>query len=164
MLDALLGIVPVAGLAGKSIQNSQKLSRLTNILKSSNQITNGKNIYDTAIKLSNYYRSSTKTDNKTEKQQKLLAASRLMQYTADRVGLAISGDIKSAIRSVFLTGKFNYAFFEEAEKTSLKELILKINNDGSYKHQDLALRIAHLFSFYISDVYTEIRDIITKKD
>jgi len=164
LLDTLLSVVPVAGIASKSIQNSQKLSRLTSILKSSNNIEKSKSIFNTALKLSEYYNSTFKSDNKTEKEQKLLAASRLMQFTADKAGLAICGSIKSAVRAVFLTGKYNYEFFSEAEKTSLYNFLLKINNDGSYKNQNLALRIAHLFSFYISDEYSEIREILKKDD
>ncbi|MCF6365769.1 MAG: hypothetical protein L3J35_06150 [Bacteroidales bacterium] len=164
LLDALLTVVPVAGLAGKSIQNSQKLNRLTNILKSSNHIEKGKNIYNAAVRLSEYYSSTFKPDSKTEKEQKLLAASRLMQFTADKAGLAICGSIKSAVRTIFLTGKYNFGFFEEAEKSSLYEFLLKVNRNGSYKNQNIALRIAHLFSFYVSDEYSEIRNILLKDE
>jgi len=163
LLDAVLGIIPVAGLAGKSIQNAHKLSGLTNIISRSNQLSNGKNIYDAANRISSYYKENYKADSKTKKKQKLLAASRLMQHTADRAGLAISGDIKSAVRAVFLTGKYNHVHFNEAKETSLREFILKTNSDETYKNQEIALRVAHLFSFYISDSYTKVRSILMEE-
>ena len=86
-----------------------------------------------------------------------------MQFTADRAGMAVSGNLKSAVRSIFITGKYNFGLFDEAKNTSLKELILKENNDGSFKNQELAVRLANLFSFYISDDYQQIRKMLTEK-
>lgn len=162
LLDALLAIVPAAGIIGKSVQNVPKLNGLTKIIRTSNQVvSNGKNVYDTALKVTDYYLKKFKTGSKNETEQKLLAASRLMQFTADRSGLAVSGNLKSAVRAIFLTGKYYYELFEDAKNTSLKELILKENNDGSFKNQEAALRLANLFSFYISDEFHQIRKKLT---
>ncbi len=162
LLDALLAIVPAAGIIGKSVQNVPKLNGLTKIIRTSNQVVlNGKNVYDTALKVTNFYRKKFKTGSKDETEQKLLAASRLMQFTADRSGLAVSGNLKSAVRAIFLTGKYYYELFEDAKNTSLQELILKENNDGSFKNQEAALRLANLFSFYISDEFHQIRKKLT---
>ncbi|NPA44918.1 MAG: hypothetical protein GXO49_05230, partial [Chlorobi bacterium] len=158
LLDAVLGIIPVAGLASKSIQNANKLNGVTKVLN--NSISVGKNIFDAANRVANFYKEKFKTNSKTEKKQKLLAASRLMQYTADRAGLAVSGDIKAAIRAIFLTGKYNYVFFKDVLETSLKDFILQKNEDGTYKNQEIALRVAHLISFYFSDEYSEIRKVL----
>jgi len=161
LLDAVLGIIPVAGLASKSIQNAKKLSGVTKVLN--NSISVGKNIFDAANKVSSFYKEKFSINSKTEKKQKLLAASRLMQYTADRAGLAISGDIKSAVRAIFLTGKYNYVFFNDAVKTSLKDFILQKSEDDTYKNQEIALRVAHLISLYFSDEYFEIRKILLEE-
>lgn len=161
LIDAILGIVPVAGLADKSIRSANKLSAVTKVLDNSFSI--GKNIYEASNKVSDFYKNKFKTNSKTEKKQKLLAASRLMQYTADRAGLAISGDIKSAVRSMFLTGKYNYTFFDNALETSLKDFILQKNEDGTYKNQEIALRISHLISFYLSDEYSQVRKILLEE-
>jgi len=158
LLDAVLGVIPVAGLASKSIRSANKLNGLTKILN--NSISVGKNIYGAANKVSEFYKNKFISNPKTQKKQKLLVASRLMQYTADRAGLAISGDLKTAVRTTFLTGKYNYAFFDDATKTSLNKFILQTNEDGTYKNQEIALRIAHLISFYLSDEYTKIRTIL----
>ncbi|MCD4793991.1 MAG: hypothetical protein K8R54_12205 [Bacteroidales bacterium] len=164
LIDALLAVVPAAGIVGKSIKNLQKLSGLTKIIRTSNQVvSNVKNAYDAALKVTDFYRKKIKTSSKNEKEQKLLAASRLMQFTADRAGMAVSGNLKSAVRSIFITGKYNFGLFDEAKNTSLKELILKENNDGSFKNQELAVRLANLFSFYISDDYQQIRKMLTEK-
>ena len=164
LIDALLAVVPAAGIVGKSIKNLQKLSGLTKIIRTSNQVvSNVKNAYDAALKVTDFYLKKIKTNSKSEQEQSLLAASRLMQYTADRSDMAVSGNLRSAVRAIFLTGKYNFELFDEAKNTSLKKLILKENNDGSFKNQEPALRLANLFSFYISDDYQQIRKMLTEK-
>ncbi len=164
VLDAVLGLVPIVGLANKSIKNASKFNNLAKILKNnSNNISNGKNIYNAANKISNFYKNKLKLNSKTIEKQKLIAASRLMQYTADRVGLTICGDIKSAVRTIFLTSKYSYANFEEANDLSLIEYILEKGEDGTYKNQEIGLRISHLISFYFSEEYIEGRKILTDK-
>jgi len=160
LLNPALDIIPVAGLSEKPIQNVHKLRNLTLIINQTDKIYNDKNIYDTANKISSYYKENYKTNSKTKKEQKLLAALRLMQHTADRAGLVISGDIKSAVRAMFLTGKYNYMYFDEVKNTSLHKFILKKDSDETYIHQEIALRIAHLFSFYISDSYSKVRKVL----
>ena len=85
-----------------------------------------------------------------------------MQFTADRAGLCISGDLKAAVRTIFLTGKFNSELFDEVLSSSLDTLLLKKNSDETYKHQELALRLANLFSFYVSAEYDSVRRKLLK--
>jgi len=163
VIDTLLSAIPAAGLIAKSLQNVPRLSKLALIIRSTDKILSGsKNIYDASMRLTDFYQKKFKTNSKEEKEQKLLAASRLMQFTADRAGLCISGDLKAAVRSVFLTSKYNFELFEEAKKTSLESLLLKTNNDGSYKYQELALRLANMFSFFVSDDYDLLRKKLVK--
>ncbi len=164
LINTLLDVVPAAGIVGKSVKNVHKLNNLTKIIKTSNKlVSNVKNAYDAALKVTDFYRKKIKTSSKTEKEEKLLAASRLMQFTADRAGLVVSGNVKSAVKAIFLTSKYNSDLFDEVKNSSLKELLLKENNDGTFKHQELAIRFANLFSFYISDDYQQIRKILTEK-
>jgi len=164
LIDALLSAIPAAGLLAKSVQNVPKLSKLALIIRSTDKVIAGsKNIYDASMKLSEFYQKKFKSNSKEEKEQNLLAASRLMQFTADRAGLSISGDLRSAVRTIFLTGKYNFNLFDEVQKTSLEKLILKVNNDGTYKHQELAIRLTNLFSYYISDEYDAFRKKLIRK-
>ncbi len=161
-LDTLIGSVPVAGIVGKSLKYSQKLRVLSSIIRKTKQAPNVKNIYNTAIKTSKYYTANKELSSKVNKSEKLLLASRLMQFTADRSGLLISGDLKSAVRSVFLTSKQGLEYFEEALEMSLNELLLIKNNDGNYKYQAIALRFSNLFSFYFSDTFDKARKELQK--
>jgi hypothetical protein len=159
LIDTLLTIVPAAGILGKSVQNVSKLTKLTMILKAADRILkSGKNIYNTALKFSDFYVENYKSNSKIIKEHQLLAASKLVQYTSDRAGLALCGDLNSAVNAIFRTGTYTVNLYGEAAKTSLKDLLLKENFDGTYKNQELALRLANLFSFYLSDAYESVRE------
>ncbi|MBN2757970.1 MAG: hypothetical protein JXR51_12395, partial [Bacteroidales bacterium] len=62
-------------------------------------------------------------------------------------------DLNSAIRAMFLVSKRYYTELSVVEKYGLSEFLLKKNNDGTFKHQELAIRLANLFAFYLSDEY-----------
>ncbi len=155
--DAALAVIPAAGVISKTIQNVPKLNLLSRIFKAAaTGVSTGKTAYDAALKISDFY-GKVKSNSKTEKKQSLLAASRIMQYTADNVGLLICGNLTSAVRVIFLSGKFGKTVFEEIKQNSLEDFLLKQNNDGTYKHQETALRIANLFSFYFSEDFSILR-------
>lgn len=159
--DAALAVIPVAGFLAKTLKNVPKLNLLTKIFQgTANSIAGGKSAYDAALRLTEYYGKKGKT--KKEKQKSLLAASRLMQNTADRAGLLVCGNLASAVRVVLLTEKFDKNPIEEIKTTSLKEFLLKQNNDGTFKYQKTALRIANLFSFYFSEEYALLRKKMEK--
>lgn len=158
VIDTLLSAIPAAGLIAKSVQNVPRLSKLALILRTTDKVLKGsRNIYDTSVKLADFYQDKFKTSSKEEKEHKLLAASQLMQFTADRAAICISGNLKAAVRTIFLTGKHHFEIFEEVRNTSLEKILLKTNSDGTFKHQELALRLANLFSFYVSDEYDTFR-------
>ncbi len=155
--DTALAVIPAAGVISKAIQNVPRLNLLSKIFKATaTGISTGKTAYDAALKISEFY-GKIKTGSKTEKRQSLLAASGIMQYTADRAGLLLCGNLTSAVKAVFLNGDFEETVFKEIKQTSLQDFLLKQNSDGTYKHQQTALRIANLFSFYFSDDYEYLR-------
>lgn len=164
LIDALLGFVPVAGIIGKSLKYSEKLKKLTNILVGANKVSGVKNVIDSAKKISEYYNKNKDTSTKVKNSQKLLLASRLMQFTADRAGLLISGDIKFSVKAILLTSKHNSEFIEKETKKSIKEILLKTDDEGKFIYQDIALRIAHLISFYVSDVFDKARKELLKNE
>ena len=79
-----------------------------------------------------------------------------MQLTADRTALVFTKDIHSAIRAMFLVSKRYYSELSVVEKYGLREFLLKKSDDGNFKHHELAIRLANLFAFYISDEYDDI--------
>jgi len=159
--DTALAVIPMAGFFAKTLKNVPKLNLLTKIFQgTANGIAGGKTAYDAALRLTEYYAKKEKT--KKEKQKSLLAVSRLMQYTADRAGLLVCGNLASAVKAVLLTEKFDNSSFEEIKNTSLKEFLLKQNNDKTFKYQKTALRIANLFSFYFSEDYKLLKEKINK--
>ncbi len=87
----------------------------------------------------------------------------MLQLTADRSGLLFTGDLKSAIRTIFLTSKTYSQEFDVANRYGINEFLLSKDNNGNYKNQELAIRFASLFSFYLSDDYEDLRKILIKK-
>lgn len=162
IMDSLLNIVPVAGFIEKSLKSINKLNGLTKILSHTKKIKTGKDIVDNAVKISKFYSKIITKNSLKEDRQKLIAASRLMQYTADRSGMLFSGEIKIAVKTIFDSNP-NYSGLEsKIENEGLRKILLQRNSDNTFKHQDLALRISNLFSFFLSDDYEIIRKELIK--
>ncbi len=156
--DAALAAVPAAGFLAGALKNVPKLNLVSKIFKgTASGLSGGKSAYDAALRLSEYYGKKRKPKKEKQKQKNLIAVSRLMQYTADRAGLLICGNLTSAIKSVLLTEKFDKDIICEIKASSLKEFLLRQNENGTYKYQNTALRIANLFSFYFSEDYEILR-------
>ncbi len=157
--DAALSVIPLAGFFTETVKNVSKLNMLTKILQNTAVgITSGKSAYDTAIKLTEYLKRKDKS--KKEKEKSLIAVSRLMQFTADKAGLLLCGNLASAVKAVLISEKFEKDPFEEIKNTSLKDFLMKQNSDGTYKYQKTALRIANLYSFWLSKNYELLRKSI----
>ncbi len=165
--DSLLSFIPVVGVLGKTVQSLGKLANVGAVLQKAQKFSAAKEIVDAASKMSAIYSSITKK-NKTEinenKKQEMLAVSRVMQLTADRAGLLFSGDISSAIRTIFMNSENYLRYQNEAKEHGLESFIMQKNNDGSFKHQHLAVRFANLYSFYLSWDYAELVKVMTPKD
>jgi hypothetical protein len=80
----------------------------------------------------------------------LLAAHRAMQLTADRAGLLLCGDLRSAIGSIFRSRAEYRAELPIAEHFGLAEALTRSDQRGEILFQDLAIRIAALIAFYLS--------------
>jgi len=158
--DSVLSFVPVAGFLGKSIQSLGKLASIASVLKSAEKLTVAKDILDAGSKMTEIYGTISKKDSNNEKEQEILAVSRAMQLTADRAGLLFSGDITAAVRTIFMDSENFLRHRNEAQEHGLENFILQKNNDGTYKHQHLAVRFASLFSFYLSWDYAELVKIM----
>jgi hypothetical protein len=85
----------------------------------------------------------------------LLAAHRAMQLTADRAGLLLCGDLRSAIRAIFCSRAEYRAELPIAEHFGLAEALTRSDQRGEIVFQDLAIRIAALIAFYLSPEYRQ---------
>lgn len=158
-IDTWLSLVPAAGLLGNSIKYNSKLSNLSDVLLKTKKISEKGNILEAALLVNRFYKKIIPGKNKENKQQ-LLAASRLMQFTADRAGLLLSGDLKSAVRAILITGKSNFEYLNEISEKGLYNFLTEQNSDETFKHQDMAVRLTNLFSFYISEDYYNLRKML----
>jgi hypothetical protein len=89
--------------------------------------------------------------------ERLIAAHRFVQLSADRVGLAFAGDLRTALRAVLLTRRDYAALVPELERTPLEPLLEARIARGDPAFADLSVRIAALISFYLSDEYENLR-------
>ncbi|MFT5583981.1 MAG: hypothetical protein ACI9VR_001565 [Cognaticolwellia sp.] len=90
-------------------------------------------------------------------EQKLIAAHRVMQLTADRAGLVLSGDIRASVRAVFLTSARYLPELAIAEEHGLGTALARRDPKGQMLHQDLAIRIGALIHFYLEEDYAQMR-------
>jgi hypothetical protein len=96
--------------------------------------------------------------------RRLVAAHRVMQITADRAGLVLCGDLGAAVRSMFLTQSRLRPELAVAERQGLSEALGRTDALGAPLLGDLAVRIAALAAFWISDDYARLRDAIGATD
>jgi hypothetical protein len=91
-------------------------------------------------------------------QARLVVAHRLMQLTADRVGLLLSGDLGAAIRAMFLTGTRLQPELRVACAQGLQTTLSRKDADGAPILPYLTIRCAALIAFWLSDEYATLRD------
>jgi len=166
LVDTLLSVIPVVGIIGKSFGYIEKLKSFALLLQKTEKLkhitSTSQVVLNSTNQAVNVYKNVIKKDN-IEKEQEFLAVSRLMQLTADRAGILFCGDMKSALRAIFLTTKKLAAQLPDVESEGLEKFILKQDSEGNFVNQELTLRIANLFAFYISDDYTLLRNELIKK-
>ncbi len=89
--------------------------------------------------------------------EELLVTHRVMQLTADRAGLLVSGDLRSAIRAMLLVRQDFREELSRVERKGLAQVLGQRSDDGHMAYQDLAIRIAALLRFYLSPDYMRLR-------
>ena len=89
--------------------------------------------------------------------EQLVAAHRVMQLTADRAGLLLSGDLVAALRALLLVRADYRELLAEAESAGLDGVLGRRDAEGEMQHQHLAVRVGALIAFYLSDDYTRLR-------
>jgi hypothetical protein len=94
--------------------------------------------------------------------EQLVFTHRAMQLTADRAGLVLSGDPRAAIRALMLVRRDYATELKRAKELGLTRVLGLRAEDGVIAYQDLAIRIASLLSFYLSDEYPKLRSALTE--
>lgn len=86
--------------------------------------------------------------------EELLVAHRLVQLTADRVGLLLCGDPRAAVRALFLSRPDTLAELPVAERAGLVAVLGRRRpaaEGGGMRWPDLAVRVASLVAFWLSE-------------
>ena len=96
--------------------------------------------------------------------RRLLAAHRVMQITADRVGLVLCGDLGAAIRAMFIVQSRLRPELAVAERIGLADALARTDTNGHPLLPGLGVRIAALTAFWLSDDYAKLRDAIGATD
>ncbi|MCL4755330.1 MAG: hypothetical protein KJ015_34580 [Myxococcales bacterium] len=86
----------------------------------------------------------------------LVATARVMQLTADRAGLLACRDLPAALRAMLLVRPDQRAELSLGERDGALAVLRERTPEGYFAHQDLAVRIAALLSFYLSDDYARL--------
>lgn len=161
-IDTLLKVVPGLGLVGSSLRRIAYLNRAIAWLKQAEKVVhiagNTKEVVKTASQIIALYSADKSPADKTnEKQNELLATTRVMQLTADRAGLVISGEPKAALRAIFHTSEYYNQHWQEVKDKGLIDVLSTKSENGSLRFADLSIRITALFAFYLSDEYIKLR-------
>lgn len=164
LIDAVLSVIPMVGLLGNSVRNIARLNAIAAVLQRVQQIENftekSKEIVEVTSQAVGVYKNTTKYQAETDREKELLATSRIMQLTADRAGLLFSNSLKAAVRAMFLSSPLYQRELDVATRYGLNSLLLKQDDEGNYLHQELAVRLAAMFSFYLSNDYQELKEAI----
>jgi len=89
----------------------------------------------------------------------LVAAHRLMQMSADRAGLVLSGDLRSSLRGMLLVRPDTRALLDALVERDLVTALLDSEVEPALQ-RDLLLRVAALLHFFESDDYLALRRIL----
>ncbi|HEU5075555.1 MAG TPA: hypothetical protein VFU02_15290, partial [Polyangiaceae bacterium] len=88
--------------------------------------------------------------------EELITAHRVMQLTADRAGLLVSADLQASIRAILLLRADHRVLLDRSLREGLISVLSERDASGEMAHQALAVRIAALFSFYLSSEYARL--------
>lgn len=144
LLIALPMVSTLGNFAGKFIN----ITKYTKIFSSVDQVTNVVDKGQTALE---YGEKITDKFTNKKNESELLATSRLMEISADRIGLLLTDDLKSCI-NVLLKTSDNYATAKEKINTNgLHQYLKQKNEKGAFIHQELIIRIKTLCSFHLRE-------------
>jgi hypothetical protein len=164
ILEAVSLLAGPIGLVGNALRGIEKISRAERIISRAEVLSahavRAIDFFGIArgAKDSAQEKSHKSDDTISDSGERLLAACRMMQLTADRAGLVLCGDLRSAIRAIFLSSRTQHGELALAERYGLVKALNRKNDKGELINQELAIRFASLCSFYLSDDFIELRN------
>lgn len=175
VVNTLIDLIPFAGGISLLAKNATKIKIMSNFLNNNQRITQilskagtvadfsnkSEGILNLASQLISSVNISNSKDNGSNDQ--LIAISRMMQISADRVGLLFNNDPVSAVRAIFLTSKELTANLQTVHKYGLNSFLLKKDDQNNFINQNFAVRFASMFSFWLSDDFEILRGKLTNK-
>jgi len=93
----------------------------------------------------------------------LVAAHRVMQFTADRAGLLLAASPTAAIRAMFAGHPASLAKWALVRRHPLVDVLLR-GDDVSERDQMLAVRVAAMLAFFVSPDFAALREAVSPTD
>jgi hypothetical protein len=160
-LDALTKTITTAGLYGKGLKEIQTVNEITHTLKQINFNDRTEGTFESAAaNLYQFLYKPLKFSNYAKDNNRLVLAGRLLQASADRAGLLFAPNLHTAFNAAV-----KYALPENADKDeniTLSGILHAKNNDGTYRYPELTVRILNMFSFYLSENYSDLQKAVRK--
>jgi hypothetical protein len=91
--------------------------------------------------------------------ENLVTAHRLMQMSADRAGLVLSGDLRSSLRGLLLARPDYRTLLEAMVERDIVQ-VLVLDQGLEAMRADLIVRVAALLEFYSGDDYIALRQAL----
>lgn len=169
VVTTLIDLIPFAGGLGMIAKNATKVKvisdfmvnsqRMTQVLSGAGKVAEFGNKSEGVLNIASQMIGSLSNISSKDntKSDQLIAISRMMQITADRVGLLFNNDPVSAVRAVFLTSKDLMANLPTVHKYGLNSFLLKKDDQNNFINQNFAVRFASMFSFWLSDDFETLR-------
>jgi hypothetical protein len=154
-LDLALGVIP----ALRGFHFAERLHRLTSKLPPETLRGLLGSIAESAEFLAGLGNSAARSGQAvlSRVDEELVAAHRVVQLTADRAGLVLSGNLRAALRAMILVRSDYGELALAMSKDGLDALLSQRAADGRIAHQGLAVRVAALLGFYLSEEYELLR-------
>ena len=101
--------------------------------------------------------SATGSESVGPEHRELLGVARALQLSADRAGLVFCGDIRAAVRAIFLTNPALIPVLAMAERHGLATTLDRRDDGGERMYEELAIRLGALGSFWMSEEFDALR-------
>jgi len=171
-LELIAALSGPLGLLGNAARGLQRITRFERLMQKAESLTFGikkavdlagvaKGVKDAADNVTD--KLSRTASEPIEDEETLLEACRQMQLTADRAGLVMCGNIKASIRAMFLISRHYAVELQIVERYSLTQALTQRDTKGKLLHKELALRVAALCSFYLSDDFETLSTALIKE-
>ncbi len=142
LLVALPMVSTVGNYAGKFIDMTKYTKLFSGVETVTNVVEKGQSAFEYGEKITDKFTSGNK-------ESELLATSRLMEISADRVGLLVTGDLKSCLLALLKNMNDFEVASQQIRENGLYTYLSQQNENGEFIHQELIIRVKTLFNFYL---------------